>query len=149
MSTETCWRLLRASPVARLAVNVGGHPDIFPVNFVVDGDSIVFRTGAGTKLAGAVLTGDVALEIDGEQDGGQTVWSVVVKGHAREIVNMHERYRVEELPLRPWVESEKPAFVRVEPNSVTGRHFRVVFEAAPGARHLSDHHPGAPTMSPD
>ena len=39
--------------MGRLAVVVAGHPDIFPINYVVDHASIVIRTAAGTKLAGS------------------------------------------------------------------------------------------------
>jgi hypothetical protein len=35
-------------------VVVAGRPEIFPVNYVVDGDEVMFRTDAGTKLAGAM-----------------------------------------------------------------------------------------------
>src|SRR5580765_2746500 len=49
------WHLLKSVALGRLAVSVAGYPDIFPVNFVVDHGSVVFRTGEGTKLAAAVL----------------------------------------------------------------------------------------------
>ncbi len=49
LAPDECWDLLAQTNVGRLAVLVDGHPDIFPVNYVLDGDSIVFRTGAGTK----------------------------------------------------------------------------------------------------
>ena len=49
---EECLRLLAGEEVGRLAVIVGGEPAIFPVNFVLDGETIVFRTDDGTKGAG-------------------------------------------------------------------------------------------------
>ena len=49
LDPEECWALLGQMNVGRLAVLVEGHPDIFPVNYVLDGQGIVFRTGAGTK----------------------------------------------------------------------------------------------------
>ena len=50
LGEPACWELLEGASVGRLAVDVAGQPDIFPVNFVVDRGSIVFRTAAGTKL---------------------------------------------------------------------------------------------------
>jgi hypothetical protein len=48
-----CWAMLRTVSVGRLAVLADGRPDIFPINYTVDGGTLVFRTGEGTKLAGA------------------------------------------------------------------------------------------------
>jgi uncharacterized protein len=124
LSPDDCWALLRASVVGRLAVTVGGSPDIFPVNPVVDHGTIVFRTGAGTKLAGA-KGHDVAFEVDGYDAETARAWSVVVKGRAYEIWEVEETLRALRLPLYPWQPGRKPRFVRIEPESVTGRRFVV------------------------
>lgn len=126
LSAAECWRLLDATAVGRLAVDIAGHPDIFPVNYIVSGQSLMFRTLPGTKLAGAVLGRSVAFEIDGADPSDRSVWSVVVKGWAREIDNFTERYAAEELPLYPWLAGPKPSFVHIEPERVTGRRFHVV-----------------------
>ena len=65
LERKECWDLLLQSEVGRLAVAIGGHPDIFPVNFVVDRSAVVFRTAEGTKLVAAVLGHAVAFECDG------------------------------------------------------------------------------------
>ena len=62
------WRLLRQVSVGRLAVLDDGHVDIFPLNFVVDGDSVVFRTAMGTKFWGAIRE-ESALEGDAYDRG--------------------------------------------------------------------------------
>lgn len=125
LDAAECWSLLRTGDVGRLAVSIADHPDIFPVNYVVDGTSIVFRTAAGTKLAGAVLGRSVAFEIDGYDPAAGEAWSVVVKGRAREIEHMIEYFAAEELPLFPWHASPKPDFVRIDGEIVTGRRFHV------------------------
>lgn len=118
--------------VGRLGVDVAGRPDIFPVNYVVDAETIVFRTAPGAKLAAAVRGRDVAFEIDGEEPDRRTVWSVVVKGTAHEVNNMYERFQVEDLPLFPWVAGEKPNYVQIVPSLVTGRRFHVVDDVITG-----------------
>jgi hypothetical protein len=157
LTEDDCWSLLESHSVARLAVDIGGQPDIFPINYIVDAKTIVFRTAAGTKLAGAVLSRHVAIEIDGLDDDG-SVWSVVVKGTANEIEGMTERWAADDLPLYPWIASEKPSFVRVEPRLTTGRRFHVVEgvrdsssdnETTGLSSATGDHHPGAPQMRPD
>ena len=85
LSAHESLALLRASVVGRLAVSITDHPDIFPINYVVDHGSIVFRTAEGTKLAAAVLGRGVAFEVDGYDEPSGEAWSVVVKGHAVEI----------------------------------------------------------------
>lgn len=131
LSESECWELLDHTAVGRLAVDIAGQPDIFPINFVVDKSGIVFRSAAGTKLAGAVLNRIVAFEIDGYEPGERAAWSVVVKGNARPIERMQEVFDAEDLPLFPWLSWDKPNFVRIEPTVVTGRRYHVVDDARP------------------
>jgi nitroimidazol reductase NimA-like FMN-containing flavoprotein (pyridoxamine 5'-phosphate oxidase superfamily) len=102
------------------------QPDIFPVNHIVDGGRVVFRTAQGTKLAAAVLGRGVAFEVDGYDAATGEAWSVVVKGRAIEIQRMQELFAACDLPLFPWHASPKVHFVRIEPDSVTGRRFHIV-----------------------
>ncbi len=133
LSESECWKLLGEADVGRLAVDIAGQPDIFPINFLADHGSIVFRSAAGTKLAGAVLNHFVAFEIDGYQPGDRTAWSVVVKGQARAVEGMQEVFDAEDLPLFPWLAWDKPNFVRIEPAVVTGRRYHIVDSAIPDA----------------
>ena len=131
LDESECWELLGHAAVGRLAVDIAGQPDIFPINFVVDKSGIIFRSAAGTKLAGAVLNRLVAFEIDGYEPLERTAWSVVVKGEARPIERMQEVFDAEDLPLFPWLAWDKPNFVRIEPMVVTGRRYHIVDEARP------------------
>ena len=54
LENAECWDLLREHQVGRLAVDIAGRPDIFPINYLVHGGGILFRTAPGTKLAGAI-----------------------------------------------------------------------------------------------
>ena len=85
LPANVCWALLRSQEVGRLAVSIADRPEIFPVNYVVDHGTVVFRTAEGTKLAGAVQGDAVAFEADGYEPDTGEAWSVVVKGHAEEI----------------------------------------------------------------
>jgi nitroimidazol reductase NimA-like FMN-containing flavoprotein (pyridoxamine 5'-phosphate oxidase superfamily) len=123
LTESECWSLLRSVDVGRLAVAIGDHPDLFPINHFVDGNSIVFRSAAGTKLAASVLGRSVAFEVDGYDADDGEAWSVVVKGRARLVENMFEYLEAEQLPLFPWHQGAKPNIVRIEPDDVTGRRF--------------------------
>lgn len=122
---HTCWALLGAAGVGRLAVWVDDHPDIFPLNFVVDHGTLVFRSAAGTKLAGATADVPVALEIDGHEDSPPEAWSVVVKGRAEQIRETQELVDTLGLPLFPWQAGTKGKFIRIVPDLVTGRRFPI------------------------
>ncbi len=123
LDAHVCWELLRSEQVGRLAVSLNGQPDIFPINYVVDHGSLVFRTAEGTKLAGAVLGRGVAFEVDGYEPERGEAWSVVVKGAAAEISRLHDVLDAVDLPLFPWHTSPKPRLVRITPELVTGRRF--------------------------
>ncbi|MET1088278.1 MAG: pyridoxamine 5'-phosphate oxidase family protein [Arthrobacter sp.] len=120
-----CWAMLRTVSVGRLAVLAEGRPDIFPINYTVDGGTLVFRTGEGTKLAGASGGSAVALEADGVDTDTGLAWSVVVKGTAEVITGNEHILETTQLFLFPWQAGKKDAFIRITPDSITGRRFKV------------------------
>ena len=123
LDIDECWQLLGTVEVGRLAVAIMNVPDIFPINFVVDQHTVVFRTAEGTKLAAAVLGMGVAFEVDGYDATSGRAWSVVVRGHAMEIEEMYELFDARELLLFPWHSGSKHSFVRVVAQEITGRRF--------------------------
>ena len=125
LGAERCWELLRSVPVGRLAVIVGDRPEIFPVNHVVDRGTIIFRTADGTKISAALQNPLVVFEVDGYDEVSGQAWSVVVKGRAEQIRQLHELLDTVHLPLTPWQADPKPRFVRIAPDEVTGRRFQV------------------------
>ncbi|XAS69197.1 pyridoxamine 5'-phosphate oxidase family protein [Micrococcaceae bacterium Sec5.7] len=125
LESHECWSLLRTVSVGRLAVWVDDHPDIFPLNYTVDHGTLVFRTGGGTKLDGALADAPVALEADGLDTGSGMAWSVVVKGMAAAVSGTEEVLDTAALYLFPWQAGTKDHFVRIAPGSITGRRFKV------------------------
>ncbi len=125
LSEEACWVLLGEVEVGRLAVAAAGDVDIFPLNFAVDGRSIVFRTAEGTKLVEIILNGRVAFEADGYHPADGEAWSVLVKGEAEMLERFSEIYAAQDLPLFPWNSAPKERFVKINVSSITGRRFKV------------------------
>ena len=114
--------LLGSKDLGRIAVVREGRPEIFPVNFVLDGDVVIFRTGPGTKLDWSVM-GPVAFEvedIDSETRGG---WVVEVKGTARDLTSAVDSRseREKALPLTPWVGGEHSNWVSIVRPEISGR----------------------------
>jgi nitroimidazol reductase NimA-like FMN-containing flavoprotein (pyridoxamine 5'-phosphate oxidase superfamily) len=125
LESGQCWDLLRQVSVGRLAVWIDDHPDIFPLNYTVDHGTVVFRTDEGTKLGGALGETPVALEADGVDADSGMAWSVVVKGKAAAINGTEEILDSASLYLFPWQAGRKDHFVRITPDTITGRRFKV------------------------
>lgn len=124
LTVPQCVGLLEQHTLGRLAflAKVGVMPLIIPVNYVVDEDTVVFRSDAGSKLSAAILGAPVAFEVDGDHDEkNQTGWSVVVHGHAEEVTDPIELARLEQLPLAPWAPGAKAHYVRIRPGEINGR----------------------------
>jgi len=82
IAEEECLRLLNTTDLGRLAVVRDGRPEIFPVNYGLDGRTVVLSTNPGAKLEGATL-GWVAFEVDHFDPLAVTGWDVVVRGIGR------------------------------------------------------------------
>ncbi|MGK0722711.1 pyridoxamine 5'-phosphate oxidase family protein [Leucobacter sp. W1478] len=123
LNPEECWRLLATQEVGRIVTHVGEVFDIFPVNYVVDGESIVLRTAEGNKLVEMVISGEVLFEADAHT--GSEAWSVVLRGTARRLETGAEIAAADALPLKPYVPTVKRNYVRIEANTLSGRHFEI------------------------
>ncbi len=126
LTKPECWDLLKEQVLGRLAVVVDDHPDIFPVNYVVDGETLVFRTAEGTKLYGSTSNTPVAFEIDGYLPETAKAWSIVLRGTVMQIKEPAQIQTVENLMLQPWQGGIKNHFMRVRPLNLSGRRFQVV-----------------------
>lgn len=122
LDRDDCIKLLERHPagVGRIAL-AGPRPNIFPVNYAIDGGSVVFRTDPGAKLHAAVESSYVAFEADWVEPSWQLGWSVVVRGQAHVIHDPKALERARRLPLLPWADGDKEFFVRIEPTLVSGR----------------------------
>ncbi|MCH9734787.1 MAG: pyridoxamine 5'-phosphate oxidase family protein [Actinomycetia bacterium] len=116
-----CWQLLSSAPLGRLVTAADGIPEIFPVNFVVQDRTVLFRTAEGTKLISSAMNKQVLFEADdyGEAEG----WSVIVNGVTRSLRTDEDIEEAERAQLLPWTATIKEHYVRVLPTRVTGRRF--------------------------
>ena len=122
LTSEECWEMLRHEEFGRLAYRLVDEVHITPINYAVEGGSLLFRTAEGNKLLAVVMESEVALEID--RYGEDWARSVVVRGPAR-LLPEDEEHRAENVPLRPWVPTLKYNVVEIEPKVVSGRAFEL------------------------
>jgi uncharacterized protein len=125
LTRAECLELLAERHLGRLAIGEFGGPMIFPVNYVLDRDAVVFRTDPGSKLDAAAERELVAFEVDAADEATRTGWSVVVRGTLAEVSDPGDLERLRTLPLYPWAPGEKTRYVRVRPASVTGRRIKI------------------------
>jgi hypothetical protein len=123
ISREECLGLLADEVVGRIGFVVAGQAEVLPVNYVLDGDAVVFRTAAGSKLDGATRA-PVVFEVDSIDRVTRSGWSVIMHGLAQEVTSFDRvemRERVSALPIDPWAPGDKRHLVRIVPGSITGR----------------------------
>ena len=125
LTNSECFGLLASQHLGRLVLVDDRGPIAFPVNFVLDRHTVVFRSGEGTKLDVADHCASVAFEVDGADEATRTGWSVLVRGEATEITDPHDLARVRQLHLYPWAPGAKTHYIRIRPSVLTGRRIAV------------------------
>ena len=117
-----CFLLLKSVPVGRIGFGAHGEVVMLPVNFTVDGQDVVFRTGAGSKLSAIEVGQYVGFEADSYDTAAGTGWSVVVNGLAEVVDDAEEAERLDALGLLPWGgDASGRVWVRIRPSAITGR----------------------------
>jgi uncharacterized protein len=121
LSREECLALLASVPVGRIVFTDRALPAVQPVNFVLDGDYVVIRTTAGSRLASAARNAVVAFEADEFDAHMRKGWSVTMVGHARAVQDLAEIERLALLPLIPWAPGGGQEFIVMYPQQISGR----------------------------
>lgn len=119
VTIDDCYELLSCYKLGRLAMMTDG-PVIFPINYVLDGSSIVFRTDDGSIRRAGLARQTVAFELDMADLKKGIGWSVLVRGELHEIADDIEIERLAQLDLHPWAPG-KSHWMRIEAREVTGR----------------------------
>jgi nitroimidazol reductase NimA-like FMN-containing flavoprotein (pyridoxamine 5'-phosphate oxidase superfamily) len=127
LSRTECLNLLALAQVGRVGFVVDGQPQILPVNYALDGDTILFRTDESSALNQASMT-DVAFEVDSIDDSTQSGWSVLARGRGECIADAIDATseRIRRLTLTTWAPGERDRWFTIRPSSITGRRLRVL-----------------------
>lgn len=123
LSLEDCLARLVESPVGRFAFHLDGEIAVLPVNHVLDGVDVCFRTLGDSKIQAAIDEAGVAFQVDGYQSATRDGWSVLVQGTAAIVSDPAAVRRLESIARRPWVPTalEPMIWIRVRSHSITGR----------------------------
>ncbi|MGN6613201.1 MAG: pyridoxamine 5'-phosphate oxidase family protein [Angustibacter sp.] len=139
MSFDECLHALAAKRVGRIALTHRALPVVFPVNYVLDGHSVLLRTAPGTALAAARDEVVVAFEVDDIDEHQQAGWSVLVTGFMRELTDVDDVLRADGLGLASWTGDQRSHYVRITPARVTGRRIRPPALTGPPGVERADH----------
>lgn len=121
LSERQCRALLGQERVGRVAVLDGALIAVFPVNYAVVSDEILFFTGEGTKLRAAIANSKVTFEVDHLDPFARTGWSILVVGSTREVSEPVIVAGARASGLRPWAHGDRPHLVALTVDMVSGR----------------------------
>lgn len=123
LPADECYRLLASHEVGRIGVNAEHYPLVIPVNYGLDGTTIVIRTHPGTTLAAATHA-NVTFEVDDIDRRTRSGWSVLVRGLAEEVAQAHRPElvaRTHASGTEPWAPGEHGNWLRIIVHQITGR----------------------------
>ena len=131
MTHDECVELLAANHFGRVAVNDDDGPIVLPVNYLLDGDAVIFRSSSGTKVEAAEREAAASFEIDAVDERTRTGWSVIARGTLTEVQDRDEIERAGALPA-PFAGGDRPYVLRLRLGEVTGRRIELP-EGVPGS----------------
>ena len=123
LSEHECREHLEPGGVGRVALHTPSGLMIYPVNFTIDGRSIVFRTTTESTFGYSVVGADVVFETDYVNFGTRQGWSVVVTGTAEAIDDAEavDQLRLSGSRPRPFADGPRTLYVRIPWREITGR----------------------------
>ena len=123
LDADECYELLKSQQIGRLGVNAEHYPLIFPVNYALDGTTLVIRTASDTILRAAEHA-NVTFQVDDIDRRTRSGWSVLVRGTAEEVGEEHRIELVErtlKTGVEPWAPGTKGHWLRLIPHDISGR----------------------------
>jgi len=126
LGRDECLALMATQHVGRLGVVVDGVPLVLPMQFALDGETVVLQTNQGAKTLHSPLT-SVSFEVDRvdwEQGDG---WSVLIQGTGEDISTaIDERSETRRsLAVHSWAPAPTDRWLTIVPRTVTGRRIRL------------------------
>lgn len=122
LSYAKCRELLSGGIFGRVAICTPAGPRVFPVNYSVVSEAIVFRTAPYGAVASQDWGIPVAFEVDHVDYADHKGWSVVAVGHAHRVDDPEEVARIQRTwDPRPWAGESRNLYVRLPWDELTGR----------------------------
>ncbi|MFD6968955.1 helix-turn-helix domain-containing protein [Streptomyces sp. NPDC059949] len=121
LEEDECRTLLGTHGVGRIAVFTPEGPAVFPVNYLIAGPDIAFRTAVEALAARAAGT-QVAFEIDNIDDVTAGGWSVLAVGELEAVTDSEEiQHLTGTARSQPWAGGPRTHWMKLTPVRLTGR----------------------------
>jgi nitroimidazol reductase NimA-like FMN-containing flavoprotein (pyridoxamine 5'-phosphate oxidase superfamily) len=127
LDRATCLELLRTASIGRVIYTDSALPAAQPVNFMLDDEEVVFRTGGGGKLVAAARNAVVGFQTDELDPTTRTGWTVLGVGEAYEVTEPQRLTALRGRLPEPWVWERTDHTICIPLQQLTGR--RVVVAA--------------------
>lgn len=122
LTPAECRELLGGRQVGRLAFSTPAGLRVYPVNYVLQGDDIVFRTLPYGEIAGNVVDAQLAFSVDDLDDEMRSGWHVLAVGTCRRVEDPDQvRLIRDESPPAPWADGQRTLYFRIACDDLTGR----------------------------
>jgi transcriptional regulator with XRE-family HTH domain len=125
LTEAECQAYIRPGGIGRFLYSADRGPVAIPVNYAVLDDAVVFRTDDDTAAAGAVSQPKVSFDVDHIDNVLSEGWSVLISGTATILTRPGDLRAAAGLDIEPWPGGERNAYIRLEPDEVTGRRIRL------------------------
>lgn len=123
LSEDQCWELLLSQDTGRIGFVHHGQVMILPVNYLVHDSAVYFRTSADGLIGEPSARLQTSFQVDQARHDRSEGWSVLVSGPSSHVL---EQDLLKELwgkaMAEPWAGGDRPVFVRIHADSITGRH---------------------------
>lgn len=126
LGRDECLTRMATQRLGRLGVVVDGVPLVLPMQFVMDGDTVVFQTNQGAKVLHAPLT-SVSFEVDHVDWEKGEGWSVLLQGFGADITDAIDEQSEElrSLHVNTWAPPPADRWLKIIPRTITGRILRL------------------------
>ena len=117
---KECLRLLATGTIGRIVFTEAAMPAAHPVNYLLDGEEVLFRTADGRTFAATHRT-VVGFQADDLDPVTRTGWSVLGVGHAYEVIDPERLATLDGAMPESWALGRAGHVVAVPMQHLTGR----------------------------
>jgi nitroimidazol reductase NimA-like FMN-containing flavoprotein (pyridoxamine 5'-phosphate oxidase superfamily) len=121
LDDDECLAVLARHPIGRVGLSAGALPVVLPVNYVLDGQTVLFRTESGLKLEAARQGAVACIEVDDYDVMSHSGCSVLATGRLGIVTEPSRLQALHDLPLRAWAAPSAPYLIELPIELLSGR----------------------------
>ncbi len=122
LGRDECLTRMATQRLGRLGVVVDGVPLVLPMQFAMEGETVVLQTNQGAKTLNAPLH-SVTFEVDHVDWDKGVGWSVLLQGYGADISSALDQRSeaLRSLTVQSWAPPPADRWLKIIPRKITGR----------------------------